>query len=63
MGEPVDYVADFDSATGMLRALAASLRGEGLPLLGAMPRSRAPLMKVVASVVRCKRRGRRRLDG
>ncbi len=50
MGEPVDYVADFDSA-GMLRALAASLRGEGLPLLGAMPRSRAPLMKVVASVV------------
>ncbi len=51
MGEPVDYVADFDSATGMLRALAASLRGEGLPLLGAMPRSRAPLMKVVASAV------------
>ena len=50
---PVDYVADFDSATGMLRALAASLRGEGLPLLGAMPRSRAPLMKVVASVVNC----------
>ncbi len=48
---PVDYVADFDSATGMLRALAASLRGEGLPLLGAMPRSRAPLMKVVASAV------------
>jgi hypothetical protein len=51
MLEPVDYVADFDSATGMLRALAASLRGEGLPLLGAMRRSRAPLMKVVASAV------------
>src|SRR6266511_2739740 len=51
MAEQVDYVADFDSATGMLRALAASLRGEGLPLLGAMRRSRAPLMKLVASVV------------
>jgi hypothetical protein len=51
MLEPVDYVADFDSATGMLRALAASLRGEGLPLLGAMRRSRAPLMKLVASAV------------
>src|SRR6266542_1743795 len=51
MAEQVDYVADFDSATGMLRALAASLRGEGLPLLGAMRRSRAPLMKLVASAV------------
>ena len=51
MAEPVKYVADFDSATGMLRALAASLRGEGLPLLGAMRPSRAPLMKVVASTV------------
>jgi hypothetical protein len=51
MAKQVKYVADFDSATGMLRALAASLRGEGLPLLGAMRRSRAPLMKVVASVV------------
>jgi hypothetical protein len=51
MAEQVTYVADFDSATGMLRALAASLRGEGLPLLGAMRRSRAPLMKLVASAV------------
>lgn len=51
MAEHIDYLADFDSATGMLRALAASLKGEGLPLLGAMPRSRAPLMKLVASVV------------
>jgi hypothetical protein len=47
----IDYLADFDSATGMLRALAGYLRGEDLPLLGAMPRSRAPLMKLVASAV------------
>ena len=51
MAAHVDYLADFDSSTGMLRALAGYLRGEGLPLLGAMPRSRAPLMKLVASVV------------
>ncbi len=51
MAGHVDYLADFDSSTGMLRALAGYLRGEDLPLLGAMPRSRAPLMKVVASVV------------
>ncbi len=51
MADQVAYVADFDSATGMLRALAASLRGEGLPLLGAMHRSRAPLMKLVAAAV------------
>jgi hypothetical protein len=51
MADHVDYLADFDSATGMLRALAAYLRGEDLPLLGAMARSRAPLMKVVASAV------------
>jgi hypothetical protein len=44
MGDHIDYLADFDSATGMLRALAAALRGEGLPLLGAMPPSRAPVM-------------------
>src|SRR5438309_3286321 len=51
MAHEVEYLADFDSATGMLRALSASLRGEGLPLLGAMRRSRAPLMKLVASTV------------
>ena len=44
-------VADFDSATAMLRALANYLNGEEFVLLGAMPRSRLPLMKVVASVV------------
>jgi hypothetical protein len=47
----LDYVADFDSATGMLRALAAYLHGEDLPLLGAMPRSRARIIKVVAWAV------------
>ncbi|HEV8439905.1 MAG TPA: hypothetical protein VGT40_17580 [Methylomirabilota bacterium] len=46
-----DYLADFDSGTGMLRALAAHLKGEGVPLLGAMPRSRAPLMVPLASAV------------
>src|SRR5436309_9672507 len=51
MAHEVEYLADFDSATGMLRALSASLRGEGLPLLGAMRPSRAPLMKLVASAV------------
>src|SRR5882724_2203363 len=51
MADHIDYLADFDSSTGMLRALAGYLRGEDLPLLGAMPTSRAPLMKLVASVV------------
>src|SRR5215467_8772292 len=51
MAKDVDYLADFDSGTGMLRALAASLQGQGLPLLGAMSRSKAPLMKLVAAAV------------
>lgn len=45
------YLADFDSATAMLRALSNYLRGADFPLLGAMPRTRAPLMKIAASVV------------
>ena len=44
-------VADFDSATAMLRALSNYLKGEDFPLLGAMPRRNLSLMKVVASVV------------
>jgi hypothetical protein len=51
MGDQIEYLADFDSSTGMLRALAAAPRGEGVPLLGAMRPSRAPVMKLVASVV------------
>jgi hypothetical protein len=45
------YLADFDSATAMLRALAGYLRGEDFPLLGAMPRWKAPGMKLVGHVV------------
>jgi hypothetical protein len=44
-------VADFDSATGMLRALANYLKGEEFVLLGAMPPSRLPVMNFVAAVV------------
>jgi hypothetical protein len=44
-------VADFDSATAMLRALANYLKEEDFPLVGAMPRRNLPLMKFVASVV------------
>ena len=45
------YIASFDSAAAMLRALANYLRGEGFPMLGIVPRWRAPLMKVAASAV------------
>jgi len=44
-------VADFDSATAMLRALSNYLKGEDFPLLGAMPRRNEPVMKLVASLV------------
>lgn len=45
------YLADFDSTTAMLRALASYLRGEDFPLLGAMPRWTAPFMKMVGTLV------------
>ena len=45
------YVADFDSASAMLRALANYLNGKDFPLLGAMPKSRTPLMKLAAQTV------------
>lgn len=44
-------VADFDSATAMLRALAHYLKEEDFPLVGAMPRRNLPLMKLVAGTV------------
>jgi hypothetical protein len=44
-------VADFDSATAMLRALSNYLREEDFPLVGAMPRCHLPLMKLVGAVV------------
>jgi hypothetical protein len=49
--KPTDYIADFDSATAMVRALGNYLNGEDFPLLGAMPRKRAPLMRVVSATV------------
>ena len=45
------YVADFDSATAMLRALAGYLNGKDFPLLGTMPKNRASLMKAAAQAV------------
>jgi hypothetical protein len=45
------YIANFDSATAMLRALGNHLNGQDFPLLGALPRSRAPLMKAAAGAV------------
>jgi hypothetical protein len=44
-------VADFDSATAMLRALVNYLKEQDFPLLGAMARRNLPLMKLVANVV------------
>ena len=49
--KPSSYVADFDSASAMLRALAHYLNGRDFPLLGAMPKSRTPIMKMVAQTV------------
>ena len=45
------YVANFDSATAMLRATARYLRGRDFPQLGMMPASAMPFMKPVASSV------------
>jgi hypothetical protein len=51
MTNPTKYLADFDSATAMLRALSAYLHGRDFPLLGAMPRWAYPAMKLVAAAV------------
>ena len=45
------YVANFDSATAMLRATAAYLRGEDFPALGALPRALVPAMRPVTAAV------------
>ena len=45
------YVANFDSATAMLRATARYLRGEDFPALGVVPRSLAPAMSPVAAII------------
>lgn len=49
-GEP-NYVADFDSATGMLRALSRCVGGQDFPLLGTLPRWSGTPMRGVAAVV------------
>jgi hypothetical protein len=49
--KPTSYIADFDSAAAMLRALANYLHGRDFPLLGAMPRWRSFDMKVIGNVV------------
>lgn len=45
------YVANFDSATAMLRACAAYLRGEDFPALGALPKGIVPIMRPVTAAV------------
>ncbi len=51
MAKPPGYIANFDSATAMLRATARYLRGRDFPQLGMMPASAMPFMKPVASSV------------
>src|SRR5688572_27476922 len=51
MSDKPSYLADFDSASAMLVALARFLQGQDFPLLGAMPKWSAPGMKVLASVI------------
>jgi len=49
--KPTRYLANFDSSAAMVRALANYIRGEDFPLLGAMPRWRAPDMKLFSRLV------------
>jgi hypothetical protein len=49
--KPASYVADFDSAAGMLRALANYLHGRDFPLLGALPKWRGPDMRLFAMLL------------
>jgi hypothetical protein len=51
MSEKPDYLADFDSASAMLSALARYLHGRDFPMLGAMPRWAMPAMHVLASAI------------
>lgn len=44
-------IANFDSASAMLRATARYLHGSDFPLLGAMPRAATPLLMLAASTV------------
>ncbi len=51
MAKATRYVANFDSATAMLRATGRYLRGKDFPQLGMMPQSMMPLMQPVAGFV------------
>src|SRR5829696_8374755 len=51
MPDKQNYVADFDSASAMMTALARSLHGCDFPMLGAMPRWMTPAMKLFAGAV------------
>lgn len=49
--KPTAYLADFDSSAAMVRALANYLGGRDFPLLGAMPRWRTLVMKLLVNTV------------
>jgi hypothetical protein len=50
MGPPA-YIANFDSATAMMRATAAYLRGEDFPAAGMMPKPMLPFALVYGGMV------------
>src|SRR5690348_8552855 len=51
MGREPNYVADFDSATGMLRALSRCVGGQDFPLLGTLPKwSGVPMRGLGAAI-------------
>ncbi len=45
------YIANFDSATAMLRASASYLHGRSFPQLGTMPEAAMPLMKPAVRLI------------
>ena len=51
MPQKPDYLADFDSASAMLSALARFLYGHDFPMLGAVPRWAMPLVKALSAGV------------
>jgi hypothetical protein len=51
MGREPNYVADFDSATGMLRALSRCVGGQDFPLLGTLPRWSGVPMRGLGAVI------------
>ena len=46
-----NYVADFDSATGMLRALSRCLNVQDFPLLGTLPRWSGAPMRALGALI------------